>query len=733
MDERTDPTAPTEPGGTAPPEPCDPASSPAEQPPPPRPPSAPPSDPLPGLPSDPPAEPGAEPPSAPPSDPPAGLPSDPLAGLPSDQTADHGAEPASGLPSDPPAAPSSGPATPPSDPAPGLPADRPGARGSEPTAGPPFDAPLAPPPTGPLDAEALRPPPPPGDHSSAGAPPPPPPPAPAGAPSGGVPPYGEPDSGRWQLHRSVGDRKLRGVAGGVAAAAGIDSTLVRILFVVAALSGWGIVAYIVLAFVLKDETPDERARPLPRDQRRVLRIGLAVAGVIAAGRLLDGWFFTGRGMGLPLLLIAAGAAVLWARRDQTEGAGMPAVAGAPQAFASAGEPPWSPPPWPAGSRTAPPDGRVDWRSTGHDLLRLAAAFVAVAGFLALLAGAFLVAVGAVAMRLPFLPFALAAPGLLGLVVSVVRRVPVAGLLISGGVLVAAAALAIALAPFPGGAGDRVIAIGPENPLLDRYEQSAGRLVLDLGELTIEAGGERRVVAEVGAGQLTVIVPPELSASVTAEVGAGTALLFGREQSGAGVTLTGSHTAAEEGAGRVVLDLRVGVGQVKVERPTAPTFQIACDVPADAKGDGTDPVTCPHPARLVGRPMACSVALVDPDRGSAGKAFCRAAGNAVPVVGAYAADCTVPRDSDTADCRPLGAGQLANLARLRASTPPPAPTFVVPPAGVPPLACGPPDPAGVRLCSTAPTSTTAAPTTSAAPGQYRCTEDPSSRQLSCVPA
>ena len=53
-----------------------------------------------------------------------------------------------------------------------------------------------------------------------------------------------------QLTRSTTDRKIAGVAGGMAAHFGWDVTLVRVAWVIAGLMGWGILAYIVLAIVL---------------------------------------------------------------------------------------------------------------------------------------------------------------------------------------------------------------------------------------------------------------------------------------------------------------------------------------------------------------------------------------------------------------------------------------------------------------------------------------------------
>jgi phage shock protein PspC (stress-responsive transcriptional regulator) len=53
-----------------------------------------------------------------------------------------------------------------------------------------------------------------------------------------------------QLTRSETDKKIGGVAGGMAAYFGVDPTLVRVLWVVAGLMGWGIVAYVVFWIVL---------------------------------------------------------------------------------------------------------------------------------------------------------------------------------------------------------------------------------------------------------------------------------------------------------------------------------------------------------------------------------------------------------------------------------------------------------------------------------------------------
>ncbi len=56
-----------------------------------------------------------------------------------------------------------------------------------------------------------------------------------------------------KLYLSRRDRKLAGVCGGIAEYFGIDSGLVRVLWVLfAVLAGGGLIAYIIAALVIKD-------------------------------------------------------------------------------------------------------------------------------------------------------------------------------------------------------------------------------------------------------------------------------------------------------------------------------------------------------------------------------------------------------------------------------------------------------------------------------------------------
>lgn len=57
-----------------------------------------------------------------------------------------------------------------------------------------------------------------------------------------------------RLHKSKSDEKLCGVCGGIAEYFNIDSTLVRLAWVIFTLAGGsGIIAYIIAALIIPDE------------------------------------------------------------------------------------------------------------------------------------------------------------------------------------------------------------------------------------------------------------------------------------------------------------------------------------------------------------------------------------------------------------------------------------------------------------------------------------------------
>jgi hypothetical protein len=161
-----------------------------------------------------------------------------------------------------------------------------------------------------------------------------------------------------------------------------------------------------------------------------------------------------------------------------------------------------------------------------------------------------------------LPSALIAVGLAVLVGG--RRPVTAGLVTLGTVL---AIVAILVAVLPGtsdlSTGERTHVVTELGELEERYELGAGDLTIDLREVALPAG-ETDLVVRVGAGQLAVVVPPDVTVVVEAEVGLGELVAFDQRVGG----VTPRRTVTEEGdpgAGTLRIEASVGLGQLEVTR------------------------------------------------------------------------------------------------------------------------------------------------------------------------
>jgi hypothetical protein len=116
-------------------------------------------------------------------------------------------------------------------------------------------------------------------------------------------------------------------------------------------------------------------------------------------------------------------------------------------------------------------------------------------------------------------------------------------------------------PLAGGVGDRNER--PRTPAeLTEYELGAGDFRLDLRQLQIPPG-TTTVRARVGLGELHVELPDGVAVEVDARAGVGNVRALGQEESGIGSRLF-VHGDVARGRGTLVLDLRVGIGQVEVD-------------------------------------------------------------------------------------------------------------------------------------------------------------------------
>jgi phage shock protein C len=113
-----------------------------------------------------------------------------------------------------------------------------------------------------------------------------------------------------KLFRSHEDRLLAGVCGGIAQYLEIDSTLVRLTWVLLIFAGIGIPAYIVAWIIIPEESKDyeiiEPEKPVSDKETRQRGVGilLFVFGLLLLLRNFFPWL--GLGKLWPLLLIAAG-------------------------------------------------------------------------------------------------------------------------------------------------------------------------------------------------------------------------------------------------------------------------------------------------------------------------------------------------------------------------------------------------------------------------------------------
>ena len=122
-----------------------------------------------------------------------------------------------------------------------------------------------------------------------------------------------------RLTRSLTDRVLGGVCGGLATCVGVNSWWVRAFFVVLGLftAGTGVLIYLALWFVLPAQTladipPTSEASRLVSRPEAVVLVGLAVIGmgVIILARSLGILTGTGGDAFLPLVLIGLGFVLL---------------------------------------------------------------------------------------------------------------------------------------------------------------------------------------------------------------------------------------------------------------------------------------------------------------------------------------------------------------------------------------------------------------------------------------
>lgn len=390
------------------------------------------------------------------------------------------------------------------------------------------------------------------------------------------------------------DRWIGGVCSGLAERLRVDPLIVRAAFVLLGLAfGVGVTLYLVAWLLL----PDRQGTIL---LERALRGGdagavvlLIVVVVVVTSGFGWAWGWGGPGPLLPLLVVAGAVWFVLSRQGSATTspyAGATSPGASPTAstgFTPGVEPSRTPAPgppglggpggpaggWPAapapapGRQAPPPDPRPRRRTLpgGFTLLILGLATIAGAATTMLTRGTDL---GTVADRL----------GWVAATAVVAAGALVAGLL--GRRAVAAGAVAVVLA-----AGTAVAAAFPTDVALtgphgnarwqpttvasQSYDLSTGTGRLDLAALTPQQAGGT-LTSHVGAGELRIVVPDDLTVRVRAQVGAGQISSgwpgdpWEVDDGGLGRTRT---VTVGTGTPTLTVDARVGLGVITIERTT----------------------------------------------------------------------------------------------------------------------------------------------------------------------
>jgi phage shock protein PspC (stress-responsive transcriptional regulator) len=348
-----------------------------------------------------------------------------------------------------------------------------------------------------------------------------------------------------ELHRSRDERILAGVAGGLGRYFDISPAFFRIGFAILTLvGGAGILLYVAAWLVIPDEGESESivSEALRRHRDRPwLLAGVALVAIALVSLLAQADFWPNSGFAWALLLLG-GLAIMFAQRradDRTP----PDAAATPAARLP--------------DDVAAPAPRPRQPSL---LLPGLGVLLAAAGALALLDAVGVdvrwdvaLAVGAIATGV-------------AVVAGVALRRRTGGLVVVGLVL---ATLAVAVSAvdvrLEGPIGSRVYSPVETSDLKRDYDMSIGDLELDLSNAAL-AAGETEVDANVGIGELRVIVPDDVAVDVDASASAGEVIVFGRSESGVDAELSRS-TIAPESERTLLIDAHVGLGEVVVERET----------------------------------------------------------------------------------------------------------------------------------------------------------------------
>ncbi|WP_432476835.1 PspC domain-containing protein [Nocardioides sp. GXQ0305] len=362
------------------------------------------------------------------------------------------------------------------------------------------------------------------------------------------------DLGR--LRRSVTDRKVAGVAGGLARHLDIDPVILRVAFVVLTFfGGAGLILYGAAWALVPEEDRDRAAVDLDERSRTVALVALTVIAALAL--VGDSW---GGGFWFPwpLIVVAAVVGVVWLAVGSR---GRPVPPPQPEVDPETGEPLPAAASWTGGptesTSYAPPRRARDPRKRGPLLFWFTLALIAFAlGVLGVVDLA-----GVPVADSAYAALAVGVTGVMLLVGSVMGRA--GGLILIG--LVASTAL-VGTTVADRWDGDHV-EVNPTSAaeVQDSYDIERGDLVLDLTDVSDLDELDGRTISLTGeAGRLEVVLPDEVDADVEATMeGPGGYDLFGAQGGGIDWTRSATHDSDVVDAPSLTIDTRLAVGEIEV--------------------------------------------------------------------------------------------------------------------------------------------------------------------------
>lgn len=373
-----------------------------------------------------------------------------------------------------------------------------------------------------------------------------------------------------RLRRTVDDRHIAGVAGGLARHLDIDPIIVRVALVVLVFfGGSGLLLYGAVWLLAPEEGSEAQPLGLDDRNRNIALMGTGVLAAVAAVGDFAGAFW------FPWPLVILGLLVVWFlnRKEKRQGQ--------PTSYASA-QPGWQQPGWQMPATDAPTTeamptaGATDQpyqyqpyqpyqgytyvkpknpRKKGPILFWFTLALIATGlGTLGVIDAA-----GTSVPDAAYPALAMALTGAMLLLGAFWGR---AGGLIFIGLVAAVATLGATASDNYD--GDRVTYIPTSSALVqDSYDMGAGELTLDLSQVDdIEGLDGDTLRVDGGIGEIDVIVPDGMDVSVDASVGVGDISIFGQHDDGLDISQNGFVNGGTEVPDmRISIDL--GVGQVTV--------------------------------------------------------------------------------------------------------------------------------------------------------------------------